>query len=60
MRDGNLAPLSTIFANIFVQLFEQRVIALVLSEFRPGICLRYVGGTFVVFMYKDDNQTDFF
>jgi len=51
------SPLSPIFANIFMEEFEQK--ALSSAELKPKIWWRYVDDTFVVFPHGDDKLKEF-
>ena len=51
------SPLSPIFANIFMEEFEQK--ALSLAQLKPKIWWRYVDDTFVVFPHGDDKLKSF-
>ncbi len=51
------SPLSPVFANIFMEDFEQR--ALALAVVKPKIWWRYVDDTFVVFPHGDDKLIEF-
>lgn len=51
------SPLSPIFANIFMEEFEQKAIET--STLKPKVWLRYVDDTFVVWSHGDDKLNTF-
>lgn len=51
------SPLSPIFANIFMEEFEQRAIAS--AQFQPKVWLRYVDDVFAVWSHGEDKLDEF-